>query len=681
MYLQEIKIKTEKSVSVPENINHILVTDCSGSMSNELPKIRTQLKNKLPSLVKKGDTVSLIWFSSRSQSGKLAEKVSVDSAIDLKHLNDSIDRWLQPMGATGFVDPLKDVLSIANSSKGVYSLFFLTDGYDNCWSEKEILSATEALGGVLSNAVFVEYGWNANKSLLGKMAEKISGVNVFCESFSSYEPIIENAFKLNVGSKKVDIKVDNPVHDIVISITANGPCTYPVVNGVVSVPDTTDAIYYVNDSSTGLKNESALYQLAAVFASRMKPDAVEIVLSLLQDKKFSKKFQNAFGKQNISDFASLAIEASLDPAKRFEEGVGVTPVKENAFTIIDLLCLLSKDDKNLFYPSEMKYKRIARATEAADENALEFISTSTGTPISSLVWNESRPNVNISVTSYGYVNLPKHDFVKKKILNKKFDTKITRSYNIIRDGIANIELLPVSLTKEAFDDLVAYEVLTGEWKEGEVYHIDLRALPTINRKMRKSVSANHLFESQYNLFKLKSKQRVYNSFRDKWSPKEKFSKAEYPEDVSAWLAELGLTSSGFNPKRVTLPATDEYKALSLDISLKGFNTVAPIKDLESKLADGKSLTPSQEVLKETYVECLLKEASEDKVEWVIKKQEEVTAETRKLMKELACQKFAILIGQVWPKEFTSMDDSKMTLKFDGKDVLCELKQTEETIKI
>ena len=51
------------------------------------------------------------------------------------------------------------------------------------------------------------------------------------------------------------------------------------------------------------------------------------------------------------------------------------------------------------------------------------------------------------------------------------------------------------------------------------------------------------------------------------------------------------------------------------------------------------------------------------------------------MKELACQKFAILIGQVWPKEFASMDDSKMTLKLDGKDVLCELKQTEETIKI
>ena len=35
-----------ESVSVP--INHIVVIDCSGSMSNDLPKIREQLKNKLP---------------------------------------------------------------------------------------------------------------------------------------------------------------------------------------------------------------------------------------------------------------------------------------------------------------------------------------------------------------------------------------------------------------------------------------------------------------------------------------------------------------------------------------------------------------------------------------------------------------------------------------------------------
>ena len=52
-----------KAVEVP--VNHIFVIDCSGSMSYDLPKIRKQLKNKLPSLLKQDDTVSLVWFSGK----------------------------------------------------------------------------------------------------------------------------------------------------------------------------------------------------------------------------------------------------------------------------------------------------------------------------------------------------------------------------------------------------------------------------------------------------------------------------------------------------------------------------------------------------------------------------------------------------------------------------------------
>ena len=44
-----------QSVEVP--VNHVFVIDCSGSMHYDLPKIRIQLKNKLPSLLKQNDTV------------------------------------------------------------------------------------------------------------------------------------------------------------------------------------------------------------------------------------------------------------------------------------------------------------------------------------------------------------------------------------------------------------------------------------------------------------------------------------------------------------------------------------------------------------------------------------------------------------------------------------------------
>ena len=38
-------------------------SDCSGSMWNDLPLIREQIKLKLPMLLAEDDTITLIWFS------------------------------------------------------------------------------------------------------------------------------------------------------------------------------------------------------------------------------------------------------------------------------------------------------------------------------------------------------------------------------------------------------------------------------------------------------------------------------------------------------------------------------------------------------------------------------------------------------------------------------------------
>ena len=97
--------KVEKSVSVPTNF--MVVIDTSGSMSNELPMIRKQLKNKLPNLLKEGDTITIIWFSGRNEAGILKEEVEIKNLTSLQALNDSIDKWLKPVGLTAFAKPLK----------------------------------------------------------------------------------------------------------------------------------------------------------------------------------------------------------------------------------------------------------------------------------------------------------------------------------------------------------------------------------------------------------------------------------------------------------------------------------------------------------------------------------------------------------------------------------------------
>ena len=123
-------INADTVVEVQKRTNHVFVVDVSGSMSWELPKIRTQLKNKLSNLMKEGDTISIVWFSGRNESGILKEEIEVKSLKTLSDLNDAIDKWLHPIGLTAFQKPLELVKELIgrvrkNRPDSVFSMIFL----------------------------------------------------------------------------------------------------------------------------------------------------------------------------------------------------------------------------------------------------------------------------------------------------------------------------------------------------------------------------------------------------------------------------------------------------------------------------------------------------------------------------------------------------------------------------
>jgi hypothetical protein len=101
------KVNQEKTITAPKNVNHIFVVDVSGSMHYDLPLIRKQLKNKLPSLLNENDTITIIWFSGKNEAGILKEEVEVKTLKTLDDLNNAIDRWLVPIGLTAFLKPLE----------------------------------------------------------------------------------------------------------------------------------------------------------------------------------------------------------------------------------------------------------------------------------------------------------------------------------------------------------------------------------------------------------------------------------------------------------------------------------------------------------------------------------------------------------------------------------------------
>lgn len=393
-----------KAVETPTN--HIAVIDCSGSMSWELPKIREQLKKKLPKLLKDGDTFSLIWFSGRGEFGALIEAEPVATLADLNDINKAIDRWMRPVGLTGFKEPLVEVeqlvARVGKKNKNPFALFFMSDGCDNQWNRADILKVVEKTAGVLASATFVEYGYYADRPLLAAMAEKAGGTHIHADAFDKYEPVFEAAMqKRPLGGKRIEVDVGgDPIGGFAFALSQDGDITtYDASTGTSAVPENTTEIFYVSPVVVGdvgvayshvakhggmtlvgpgvfgvtkdFNGYDPLYAALSLFAVRMKPEVVYPMLKAIGDVRFINMFSICFGKQKYSEFMDAAKAAAFDPKLRLAEGYDPTKVPaDDAFTVLDLLRVLSEDPATrlmLKHP-EFKYSRISRGRVDADEN-------------------------------------------------------------------------------------------------------------------------------------------------------------------------------------------------------------------------------------------------------------------------------------------------------------------------
>ena len=100
---------TPKIIEPPKEVtaDHIFIIDCSGSMYGALSELREHLKAKITSLLKVGDTLTVVWFSGRGQFGTVFEGESVKDLAALETIKKQIDRWLNAMGSTGFLEPIR----------------------------------------------------------------------------------------------------------------------------------------------------------------------------------------------------------------------------------------------------------------------------------------------------------------------------------------------------------------------------------------------------------------------------------------------------------------------------------------------------------------------------------------------------------------------------------------------
>jgi hypothetical protein len=710
--------------------SRIYVFDASGSMYGSIPAMKKHLKEKLLNSVPEGDDISIIYFSGRGEFGVLVESVNISAVKDLKTVYSKIDK-LQTIGLTGFVEPLREVGELIKRlpKDNLKELFFLTDGYDNQWSEREVLVECEKLTNSVDNSYIVEYGWYCNTALLKKMTEKLNAIHLFSEDFADYEELSEKVISEGVV-KKVNIKItEKTINDIAFYVYNDKISIVNVnENNEISIPEDLKEFSYLSadslkDNLSGSKED---YLALYAYASRKDSKTVYEILAKLGDVKLIKQYVNTFGKQDVIKFLNNVELAIKDESQRMVEGCDRSVVpSEDAYNVVEMIQDLMTKGNLLYTDHEaFQYKKIGRAKVAVSveerlQKAKEALSKSTevedlkeqaekmvnllnsedlkfqakdsgkGIEISNLTWNENRPNLSVLIRKEGFIDLPKNKFNLSKM-----DTFIFRNFTIIKDGILNLNRLPVSLVKETFDTLQKNGLLKNEvYEDGKIYILEFNELPIINRKMVKSVSAKELFTQQLNIETIKARNKVFKDYLKQLEPKTSVNwKNDFGEEAVAWLAEMGLTEyNGFAPKVKSAESTDFYIGKSLELKVKGLSSLPKVSDVEKALKEGKKLglkdlAMAQAIEEYTKFISTLSDKSEDeikvaKIEFLKSKLEELKKLDKELTLSMSQIKFAIIIGQTWFKEFDSEENSTLDLDYLGTKatITAELKDIEVKI--
>ena len=665
LFLINQKIKKEKVQEkvVVVNTHHIFIVDCSGSMYSELPSIRRDLYNKISTDLKPDDSLTLIWFSGRGECGVILEDYKLKSNISLNKVKELIERHLVTVGLTAFKDPYvmaKTVIGrvVKNSPNSAHSLFFITDGYDNQYSAKEILSAVADVKEELSNSTVVEYGWYCNKELLAKIASEMGGVHIFSEHFQDYEPYIQKEFNSQKSSKRSYVELDGEVSfGYAFTVTSDGEVINYTANekNEILINQDEDGFYFFSTKPVGKevkmflmseatrnnfddeKNQiyTALYASLFSFSRISDYNKVSEVLKFIGDARLIVKKANTFGTQKINELEADFSQAVKDKSFRFTEGYNpdLEPA-ENAYCVLDMIEDLMEEEDNLWYPNHeaFKYKRIgAKAVEktgisdkdkedldkllkegkvdalknkidevSQKEEGLTFVyeDEDMGYPITDLTWNEKRANLSVLVRYPGQVELPDNKYPN---LPKTFKTCKFRNYTLIKDGVVHTYRLPVSLSEITFIKLQSKGLLKGEkFKAGHLYVLDFSVLPVINRLMVSTMSAKQLFENEYELLKLKANNSVFNHYRKMKIGKVSFDFVEqYGEEATAWLKELGVTANGFAPPTTLEKTGEEIFVNSLKIKVGGLTLMTSEKDflkVLEKYKKGEALTSRESLL-------------------------------------------------------------------------------------
>jgi hypothetical protein len=503
-----------------------------------------------------------------------------------------------------------------------------------------------------------------------------------------------------------------------------------IMNGQVAVPEDLDNLYVleslvIDEKAFNTYDDEIKFAMLYISINKMKSNEAWKILRALGDVNFIEQFSNCFSKQDYANVLANVKEAIFTNDARYSKGINFALVpKDDAFTVIDLVDLLSKDSNSLMIDEAFNYSRIgagskvqskeeklnelkdamAKATdtdeikEIAEEitsvrDSVKFVpfSLADGVDINSIVYNESRPNISVSTTLNGYVELD-DEVVSKFGLPKSFKTSITRSYTIVKDGIKNLTVIPVRLTINTFAKLQSNGILTDEtYFADKTYYIDLTKIPIINRNMVSEVNGAEYFKECFELEKLKALQKVYKYKLDAMKTGTSASfVALYGDAGAQYLEDFGIRTYGFSPKVKTDKIGDSYYAKELSIKISGLSSLPTINATLKKQTEGKKINLADQLILDALKLCeseieafnlLNPDDKEAEKAFLETRTKEIITSVRAVQFKMNRAMYAIVVGQVWFKGFENPDETSMDFNYNGIGYTVKAVLEEKEIKI
>lgn len=714
-------VETAKTneVKVHEPINHVFCCDISGSMYGSLSKMRQQLKNRLANIVEADDTVTIIAFADAEDCVVLKEYVHCSNASELADLHRAIDRFLQPMGCTDFLEPVEKTIKLLKKNER-YNWVFLSDGGHNCGPFSDVVKALKKLAPDVSQSTVIEYGYYADSKRLSEMAEIMGGSKIPAASFDQYVPVMENVFKGGACTPKIKVDLVGTANQRIqnIAIYLNDATTQvSSVNAeddnTVLLPTAIKKFYTISRKAEFTTASKPLvldgfYGIAYVLADKLEYDLVEDLLYFVGDKKFISSYQSAFGKQKLFAFQNDLATATFDKAFRGEIDPNYK-VSDDRFCVIDffnelidnkgnLVRVASDDfsynrigaksvDKVVLTDEEQKALAAAKSTAAAQailnkakERQVKMTKVDKGYPLSDFVWNEERANLGGLFNIEVELELPQNNLGLTTVKSSIF-----RNYTIIKDGILNVPVLPLILTKESFDKIKKHEGVTTTVQQtlddGMVQClVDISALPVINKKKIKSTKKSELTRLALNLTDCKFSLKYLKTLVPKEAPEQLTD--GYTQEQSDYLASLGITAKGYNPPKDVVKEGDFYMATTINSAFKGFSSEPKIADVLDKVKKGAKLTPSFEYMAGVIkrVDKFIADNSTAATREAVIRQmiEDVDADKKMYARQLAQMKFVLLVSRKWFEGSVNFDDNLDTIHSQyGIDMTMEYRQVDK----